>query len=89
MTERNIYQELRDIISRFVERPISPESVTLETRLRDDLDVSSLHYVDMLCAVEESFGIAIADDEAADLDTVGAWVRLIASKVDEKTNEAT
>lgn len=88
MTESDILKDLRTLLDPYVEREGLVEHLSLETRLREDLDVSSLHQVEILMAIEEHFDITIADLEAANLDTVSAWVQLIIVKLEAKQTPA-
>ena len=46
------------------------ESITMETNLVDDLGADSLDVVELIMSLEDSFGIAISDEDAAELYTV-------------------
>lgn len=59
---------------------ISEDKITAEARLIEDLGADSLDTVEMLMTLEDEFGIAIPDDEAVKLKTVGSIVELIDSK---------
>ena len=49
---------------------LDPETITMETHLIDDLGADSLDIVELIMALEDSFGIAISDEDAAELYTV-------------------
>ena len=49
---------------------LDPETITLDTNLVDDLGADSLDVVELIMALEDSFGIAISDEDAAELYTV-------------------
>ena len=49
---------------------LDPASITMETNLVDDLGADSLDVVELIMALEDSFGIAISDEDAAELYTV-------------------
>ena len=59
---------------------ISEDKITAESRLVEDLGADSLDTVEMLMTLEDEFGIAIPDEEAMRLKTVGSIVELIDSK---------
>lgn len=59
---------------------ISEDKITAESRLIEDLGADSLDTVEMLMTLEDEFGIAIPDEEAMRLKTVGSIVELIDSK---------
>ena len=49
---------------------MDPESITLETNLIDDIGADSLDVVELIMSLEDEFGIAISDEDAAQLYTV-------------------
>jgi acyl carrier protein len=49
---------------------MDPESITMDTNLVDDLGADSLDVVELIMSLEDSFGIAISDEDAAELYTV-------------------
>lgn len=51
--------------------------VTMESSLADDLQADSLDAVELAMAVEESFGVAIPDEELPNMKTVGDIVNYV------------
>ena len=51
------------------------ESITMETRLVEDLGADSLDAVEIMFALEEEFGMEIEDDAAQTIKTVGDLVK--------------
>ncbi len=49
---------------------LDPESITMDTNLIDDLGADSLDVVELIMSLEDDFGIAISDEDAAQLYTV-------------------
>ena len=49
---------------------MDPESITLDTNLIDDIGADSLDVVELIMSLEDEFGIAISDEDAAELYTV-------------------
>jgi acyl carrier protein len=49
---------------------VDPASITMDTSLIDDLGADSLDVVELIMSLEDSFGIAISDEDAAELYTV-------------------
>ena len=49
---------------------LDPASINMDTNLIDDLGADSLDVVELIMALEDSFGIAISDEDAAELYTV-------------------
>ena len=49
---------------------MDPESITMDTNLIDDIGADSLDVVELIMSLEDEFGIAISDEDAAQLYTV-------------------
>ena len=49
---------------------MDPQSITMDTNLIDDIGADSLDVVELIMSLEDSFGIAISDEDAAQLYTV-------------------
>ena len=49
---------------------LDPETITLDTNLIDDIGADSLDVVELVMELEDSFGISISDEDAAELYTV-------------------
>jgi len=55
----------------------------LDTRLREDLGLSSLKTVDLVVRIEDVFDISISDDDLSSLKTIGDVVEVIRRRVAE------
>ena len=49
---------------------VSPDTITMDTNLVDDLGADSLDVVELIMSIEDEFGVSISDEEAANLVTV-------------------
>ena len=49
---------------------MDPQSITMDTNLIDDIGADSLDVVELIMSLEDEFGIAISDEDAAQLYTV-------------------
>ncbi len=49
---------------------LDPETITMDTNLIDDIGADSLDVVELIMSLEDEFGIAISDEDAAQLYTV-------------------
>ena len=67
-----IFEQVRDALAQQFE--VEPESITMDTNLIDDLGADSLDVVELIMSLEDSFGVAISDEDAAQLYTVGKIV---------------
>ena len=56
---------------------IDPAKITMESNIVQDLGADSLDMVELLMSLEDNFGIAVPDEVANDLVTVGAIVKYI------------
>ncbi|MBQ6927462.1 MAG: acyl carrier protein [Oscillospiraceae bacterium] len=67
-----IFEQVRDALAQQFE--VEPDSITMDTNLIDDLGADSLDVVELIMSLEDSFGISISDEDAAQLYTVGKIV---------------
>ena len=49
---------------------VSPDTITMDTNLVDDLGADSLDVVELIMSIEDEFGVSISDEDAANLITV-------------------
>ena len=56
---------------------MDPETITMDTNLIDDIGADSLDVVELIMSLEDEFGIAISDEDAAQLYTVGRIVEYL------------
>ncbi len=68
---------------------VKPELIKSESKLIDDLGADSLDAMEIVTALEEQFGIAIPDEEATEIKTVGEIINLVNQKIREKTVDKT
>jgi acyl carrier protein len=59
------------------ELEIDPDSIGESTRFRDDLGADSLDLYTLVQELEDSYGVRISDDEAAQILTVGQAVDFV------------
>lgn len=52
-------------------------TMTMDTKIKDDLNADSLDVVELMMDLEESFGITISDEEATQMSTIGDIVKYI------------
>ena len=51
--------------------------MTMETKIKEDLNADSLDVVELMMDLEENFGITISDEEATKMSTIGDIVSYI------------
>lgn len=75
MEKEEIFDKVKEVI---VDQLNADEGdVTLEASFIDDLGADSLDIVELVMALEESFGISIPDEEAENIKTVADAVDYI------------
>lgn len=72
-------QEIQDGLAEILEEVagVLPADVAPEKSFTDDLDVDSLSMVEIATAVEDKWGVAIPDDELANIKTVNDAMKFI------------
>ena len=70
-----IFEKVREHLASELE--VQPASITDETRFRDDLDADSLDLYELVMELEDTYGVAMSEDEAAKIETVGAAVDFV------------
>ena len=56
---------------------IEEEKITLDAKLKDDLNLDSLDSVELIMSAEEEFGIEIPDEDVMNFKTVNDFVNYI------------
>jgi len=60
---------------------VEADQVTMEASFADDLDADSLDLVELVMALEEEFGVEVAEEELENITTIGGAYELITSKL--------
>ncbi|MDH3731529.1 MAG: acyl carrier protein [Acidimicrobiia bacterium] len=79
MERTEIESKLTDLLVE--ELGLERDKVTAGARFEEDLEVDSLGVVELLMALEDGFGVKIADEEAEKIATVGQAVDIVESKL--------
>lgn len=66
-----------EILRPFVKNQDALEGVSMDTSILKDLRVNSARLVDIVLEIEDAFGIAVSDEQADRVATVGDAVSLI------------
>ena len=72
------FENVRDIIVNTLS--CDADQVTLETNLFEDLEADSLEAVELSMALEETFGVGIADEDMTQVKTVADIVNYLSGK---------
>ncbi len=81
MEEKQILQEMTNILKPYIKDPSLLDNATKETHILDDLKVNSARLVDIIIKCEDVFDIEIDDDDADRIRTIGDAVEVIKSKL--------
>jgi acyl carrier protein len=84
MTREEVFERVRDYLA--TELAVDAGSIADGTRFKEDLSADSLHLVELVVELEDSYGIRIPDDEAAKMTTVGSVADWVAAHVPEKAS---
>ena len=57
------------------------DKITMQASFDEDLEVDSLGVVELLMALEDNFGVAIPDEEAEKITTVGEAASVVMEKL--------
>ncbi len=79
MSNAEVFEKFRecavDVLS------VEADKVTAEASFADDLDADSLDLVELVMALEETFDIAVDEEELEDVTTVAHALALVESKL--------
>ena len=79
MSRQEIEEKVREFLIEDLE--IDEEKIVPEGKLKDDLGIDSLDFVDIVVIVEKKFGFKIKPEEMAGITTLGQFFDYIESKV--------
>jgi len=81
-----IRKEIIETINAFLidEFELDKEDLVETAQLKDDLDIESLHFVDIAVIVEKEFGFKVANEEMVNIRTLGDLYAYVQTKVDTK-----
>ena len=81
MDRAEVMQRVVGILTPWVKNEEALASVSMETRILEDLKVNSARLVDVVITFEDEFDIEIADEDVDSVQTVGNSVGLILAKL--------
>ena len=70
-----IFDTVKELIAKQLK--VDAESITMESRLVEDLNADSANVMVMIMDLEDNFGIVVDDDQIWKMKTVGDVVRYI------------
>jgi acyl carrier protein len=80
MEHDEIFAKVKDVI--VDQLSVEEDDVAPEASFFDDLGADSLDIVELVMALEDSFGISIPDEDAESIKTVGDAVEYIAANME-------
>ena len=79
MDKAEVQTKMTDLLVE--ELGLDRDKITMEATFEEDLEVDSLGVVELLMALEDTFGVAIPDEEAEAIGTVGQAVDVVLEKL--------
>jgi acyl carrier protein len=80
LSKSDIIIKLRDLLQELLKLE-DPNSISVETRLREDLNIDSLGMVDMVILVEEAFNVQFRSANFSKVNTLGDVADLILDRL--------
>ena len=81
MDEQKIFEAMVNILKPYTKDAALLERATRDTHILNDLKVNSARLVDVIIKCEDVFNIAVDDDEADTIRTIGNAIDLIHAKL--------
>lgn len=79
MNRAEIEEKVKEFLIEDIE--VDEEKIFPEARLKDDLGIDSLDFVDIVVLVEKKFGFKIKQEEMVGVDTLSKFCDYIQTKV--------
>ncbi len=70
-----VFDKIKEILAEQLDA--DPETMTMDTRIADDLGADSLDVVEMLMSIEDEYDVEIPDQVVEDMKTIGDVVNYI------------
>lgn len=83
MTREQIFQVIRGHLADELE--VDPDTISEATRFREDLEADSLDLYTLVQELEDTYGVRISDEHAAEIRTVGQAVDFVLSVTGSET----
>jgi acyl carrier protein len=78
MTRDEVFNAIRDHLADELE--LDPERVQENTRFKEDLDADSLDLYTLVQELEDTYGVKMSDEEAAEIKTVAKAVDFVVAR---------
>ncbi len=70
-----VFEKIQAMIGKQMD--VSPQSITMESRLIEDLKADSLDVVELIMDIEQEFSIQVPEEDLTNVHTVGDIVKFI------------
>jgi acyl carrier protein len=79
LSRDEVMAKVREHLS--AELEVDPAKISDSTNFKDDLDADSLDLYELVMELEDSYGIAVSEEEAARIQTVGDAVDFVVARL--------
>jgi len=79
LNRSDVLEKVREHLSTELEVPL--DQISESTRMREDLDADSLDLYELVMELEDTYGISVSEEEAADIETVAQAVDFVAGRL--------
>jgi acyl carrier protein len=79
LSRDEVMAKVREHLS--AELEVDPGKISDSTNFKDDLDADSLDLYELVMELEDSYGIAVSEEEAARIQTVGDAVDFVVARL--------
>jgi acyl carrier protein len=79
LSRADVLQKVREHLSTELEIPL--DQISESTRMREDLDADSLDLYELVMELEDTYGISVSEEEAADIETVAQAADFVAGRL--------
>jgi acyl carrier protein len=79
MNRDEVMTKVREHLS--AELEVDASEIEESTRFREDLDADSLDLYELVMELEDSYGVRVPEDEAAEIQTVGQAVDFVLARI--------
>jgi acyl carrier protein len=79
MNRDDVMTKVREHLS--AELEVEPNEIAETTRFREDLDADSLDLYELVMELEDSYGVRVPEEDAAEIETVGQAVDFVLARL--------
>ena len=81
MSDKEIYEKLKDIIEPYLDEEVEISSLSPESHLINELNINSAHVIDIVLDIENEFDVEIDDDSIMKMETVESVINIVEEKL--------